>query len=336
MRYLNTGINNPVKAEVDHTYMRGAGILTCMLLLGVCNMAFSQQEPQFSHNMFNNMGINPGYAGLNSAICATALARQQWVGFRDIEGNRVNPETYSLNVDAPIPFLRGGLGIGFIQDELGFETTVGVKISYSYHMKMDLGKLGIGGQIGFLDKRMDFTKFTPITAGDPVLTGGQETYMFVDFALGAFYMADDNYWGGISFSQLRQAGGYLGESNYSLRRHYYGTAGYDYTLPSNPAYMFSPSILIKSDLKKVQFDVNALITYNKRFWGGVSVRPQDAISLLLGLNLEQISVGYSYDITTSLLGAMGRSYGTHEIMLRYCFELDIDKIQEIQRNIRFL
>ena len=86
----------------------------------------------------------------------------------------------------------------------------------------------------------------------------------------------------------------------------------------------------------MQFDVNALITYNKRFWGGVSVRPQDAISLLLGLNLEQISVGYSYDITTSLLGAMGRSYGTHEIMLRYCFELDIDKIQEIQRNIRFL
>lgn len=316
--------------------MRFVSIIPFLLLIVCSRPAFSQQEAQFSHNMFNNMGINPGYAGLRNAICATALARQQWVGFRDFEGNRVNPETYSLNVDAPIPLIRGGLSIGFLQDELGFETNVGVKIGYAYHWKLDFGKLGLGAQVGFLDKRIDFSEFTPITPGDPVLTGGKETHMFVDFALGAFYLADSKYWGGVSFSQLRQARGTLGESNYSLRRHYFATAGYNYTLPSNPAYMFSPSVLVKTDMKSAQYDINALITYNNRIWGGVSIRPQDAIVLLLGLHLEQISFGYSYDITTSLLGAMGRSYGSHEIMLRYCFELDIDKIQEIQRNIRFL
>lgn len=282
------------------------------------------------------MGINPGYAGLRNAICATALARQQWVGFRDSEGNRVNPETYSLHVDAPMPFLRGGLAIGFLQDELGFETNVGVKIAYAYHMRLDFGRLGLGAQVGFLDKRTDFSKFTPITPGDPVLIGGEETHMYADFGLGAFYMANDNYWGGISVSQLRQAKGNLGESNYSLRRHYYLTGGYNYTLPSNAAYMFSPSVLVKTDAKSMQFDLNALITYNNRFWGGVSYRPQDALVLLFGLHLEQISFGYSYDITTSVMGALGRSYGSHEIMLRYCFELDIDRIQQIQRNIRFL
>ena len=79
-----------------------------VLFLIFCDDVKAQQEAQFSHNMFNNMGINPGFAGLRSAICATALARQQWVGFKDEEGTRVNPETYSFTVDAPVKFLKGG------------------------------------------------------------------------------------------------------------------------------------------------------------------------------------------------------------------------------------
>ena len=318
----------------------GLSFLVILVILGLTISPFkavnAQQEAQFSHNMFNNMGVNPGYAGLRNAICATALARQQWVGLRDANGARVNPETYSLTVDAPIPFLKGGLAIGFMQDQLGFETNVGVKIAYSYHLPLDFGKLGLGGQIGFLDKRVDFGKFEPITPGDPVLIGGEESHMFTDFALGAFYQAHNQAFAGLSVSQVRQAGGYLGESDYRLRRHVFATAGYQYTLPSNPAYTLSPSTLIKTDLRSVQFDINTLVTYNNRFWGGVSYRPQDAVVILLGVNYEQISIGYSYDLTTSQLGRTGRSFGSHEIMLRYCFELDLDKIQEIQRNIRFL
>jgi type IX secretion system PorP/SprF family membrane protein len=314
--------------------------LTFLVLLGLSvspfRAALAQQEAQFSHNMFNNMAVNPGFAGLRSAICATALARQQWVGLRDAEGARISPETYSLTVDAPIPFLKGGLAIGFLQDKLGLETNVGVKIGYAYHLPLDFGKLGLGAQVGFLDKRIDFGRFEPITPGDPVLVGGEESHMFADFSIGAFYQAYNQSYAGISVSQIRQAGGYLGESDYRLRRHIFATAGYHYTLPSNTAYTISPSTLIKTDLRSVQFDINTLVTYNNRFWGGVSFRPQDALVVLFGVNYEQISIGYSYDLTTSQLGGIGRSYGSHEIMLRYCFELDLDKIQEIQRNIRFL
>ncbi|MFO7997959.1 MAG: type IX secretion system membrane protein PorP/SprF [Bacteroidales bacterium] len=317
--------------------MRIQGLVFLFLLI-LCSgkVVTAQQEAQFSHNMFNNMGINPGYAGLRNAICATALARQQWVGLRDINGVRLNPETYSLNVDAPIPFLRGGLAVGFLQDQLGFETNIGFKLSYAYHLQLDFGKLGLGGQIGFLDKRLDFGQLEPITPGDPVLIGGEESHMYFDFALGVFYMADNQSYAGISVSQARQATGYLGESDYTLRRHLFATAGYHYTLPSQPAYIITPSALIKTDLESFQFDLNTLVTYNNRFWGGVSFRPRDALVFLLGVHYEQMSIGYSYDVTTSRMGAMGRSHGSHEIMLRYCFELDLDKIQEIQRNIRFL
>ncbi len=286
------------------------------------------------------MGVNPGLAGLRNAICATALARQQWVGLRDIEGNRVAPETYSLNVDAPIRFLGGGLALGFMQDQLGVENNVGVNLSYAYHLDLGEGRLGIGLRAGFLDKQIDFSSFNPPDGnpgGDPALSSGEENHIFVDFALGGFYMLDDELWAGLSVSQLRQATGQIGESTqYSLRRHIYATGGYHWQLPNNPGYVISPSAFVKSDLASVQIDINTLITYNNRFYTGVSYRLQDAVVIMLGVKLDQISIGYSYDITTSLLGSMGRSYGSHEIMLQYCFDLDFDKIQKIQRNIRFL
>lgn len=317
--------------------MRFKGLVATFLFIIISPAVFAQQEPQFSHNMFNNMGINPGYAGLRGAICATGLARQQWLGFKDAEDNRLNPETYLLNVDAPLPFLKGGLALGFMQDKLGYENNVGVKLSYAYHIKMVGGKLGIGAQAGFLDKRIDFSQLTPITDGDPVLTGSaEETHMFVDFALGGFFQSDNKSWAGLSFSQLRQASGQIGESNHVLKRHAYLTGGYNLSLPGNPAYELTPSVLVKTDLASVQIDINAMVTYNNRFWGGVSYRLQDAVVFLFGLNIEQFSLGYSYDFSTSPLGRKGRSYGSHEIMLQYCFDLDLDKIREIQRNVRFL
>ena len=316
--------------------MKPTVIVTILLLL-LNSVVYGQQEAQFSHNMFNNMGINPGFAGLRNAICATALARQQWVGFRDAEDNRLNPETYSLNVDAPIPFIRGGLALGFLQDQLGFETTIGARIAYSYHIDMAAGKLGIGGQVGFLDKRIDFARLNPITDGDPALSGGaEETHMFVDFALGTFYSLPDEGWAGISVSQMRQASAEVGPGLYTLKRHVYFTGGYLFPWPGSTEFVVTPSLLAKTDLASFQVDINTLVTYNNRFWGGVSYRLQDAVVFLLGLQLDQISVGYSYDFTTSPLGRSGRGYGSHEIMLQYCFSLDVDRIREIQRNIRFL
>ena len=306
-----------------------------MLFLLFHLAGFAQQEAQFSHNMFNNMGINPGYAGLRSAICATGLARQQWVGLRDENDMRVSPETYTLNLDAPLPFLRGGAALGFIQDRLGYETNIGARISYSYHLRVPGGKLGLGAQLGFLDKRIDFSQFRPISGGDPVLGGGQETHMFTDFAIGGFFLSD-KYWAGISATQLAEASGQLGNSMYSLRRHMYLAAGYNLPWSGNPSYVIRPSLLAKTDMASFQLDINTMVVYNNQFWGGVSFRPQDAVVFLFGLHWDQISVGYSYDFTTSPLGSNGRSNGSHEIMLQYCFKLDIDKIREIQRNIRFL
>ncbi len=288
--------------------------------------------------MFNIMGFNPGYAGLRNAICATALVRQQWIGFRDDEDTRVHPQTYSLNIDAPIPVLRGGVSAGFLQDQLGFETNLGIKFGYAFSTPIGFGDFGIGFQAGFLDKTIDFEQFRPINEGDPALTGASdESAMFIDLGFGAFYKSD-YWWAGLSFAQMLESSREIGQGDavYELKRHAYLTGGMSFPWPNNPSFVVSPSVLLKTDINSIQMDFNTLVTYNQRVWGGLSYRHDDAVAVFLGLNIDQISIGYSYDITTSLIGRHGRSYGSHEILLQYCFDLEIERIPRPHRTTRFL
>lgn len=317
--------------------------ITFLFLFFVSVAVFAQQEVQVSHNMFNNMGVNPGYAGMNEAICATAIARQQWVGWEDPDGNHGAPQTYLLSIDGKVNPLKGGLGINIMQDQLGFEKNLDIKISYSYHLAAGPGTLGIGAQAGFLNKKIDFSKFNPIDVNDPLLASQTtEGNMATDFAFGLYYQIPSKLYFGISTSQLSQA-----EISYAsqlaaptLARHYYMTAGYYYPLPFNPSLELNPSLLIKSDLASTQFDVNALLKYNNTFWGGLSWRAQDAIVVLLGyqknFNLGTLKAGYAYDITTSAMGANGRSSGSHEIMIGYCFKIVKPEHHESYDNVRFL
>ena len=82
----------------NNSYIKKHTLLSIMLLLGTISNA--QQDPQFSQNLFNNIAINPGYAGSNDAICATALHRSL------VDGLFRAPQTTNLGVEAALPMLR--------------------------------------------------------------------------------------------------------------------------------------------------------------------------------------------------------------------------------------
>ena len=311
--------------------------ITFLFLFFVAVIAFGQQDPQFSQNMFNNMDINPGYAGSNEAICATLLARQQWVGFKDPQGNKGWPQTYLLSVDGPVTRLHGGLGMTIMQDQLGYEKNLGVKISYAYRLAVGTGNLGIGAEVGFLNKKIDFTKFIAIDPNDILLNPPQkEGNMATDFAAGLFYKIPSKLYFGISADQLREATVNYSSSlaNPKLARHYYVTAGYYWPIPGSPTLELDPSFLIKSDLVSTQYDISTLLKYNNQFWGGLSYRPGDAIAVLIGMNWKNLHFGYSYDITTSAINKY--SSGSHELMIGYCFKVVHELKPESYRNTRFL
>lgn len=172
--------------------------------------------------------------------------------------------------------------------------------------------------------------------------------MIFDIMFGAFYNLPGKAYVGLSSTQMIQSkmniDGLTDASK--LRRHYYLTAGYHYTLPNAPDWEISPYLLIKSDFTSTQYDISALCKWRNMVWAGLSYRHQDAVAILIGaypfnspgMNpaLANLRVGYSYDITTSALGRNGRSGGTHEIMLGYCFKIEIPQHITKYINTRFL
>ncbi|MDP4265810.1 MAG: type IX secretion system membrane protein PorP/SprF [Bacteroidota bacterium] len=314
-----------------------------LTLFGLYSVA--QQDPQFTQNMFNQLDINPGFAGSNDAICATLLGRQQWLGFKDIDGNKGAPQTYLLSVDGYLKPIHGGLGLTICQDKVGFENNLSVKLGYAYRRNIGTGNIGIGLNVGFLNKSIDFTKFKPIDNTDPLLyksgttnllSNSDTKAMIPDLNFGVYYSIPNKIYFGVSTSQLIQNKATFDNTNIDLKRHYYVTAGYNYPIPSNPSFEVAPSFFIKSDGTATQFDVNCLVEYNKKFWGGLTYRIQDAVGVLIGMNWQDFRIGYSYDITTSAIGSNGRSSGSHEIMLGYCFKIKTPESVESYKNVRFL
>ncbi len=312
----------------------------------------AQQEPQFTQNMFNRVFTNPAFAGIGEGICVTGLIRQQWSGFKDSEGEKVAPETFLISIDAPVRALRGGLSAVVMQDKIGFTKTIALRIGYSYIREMGYGKLGVGFQLGFNNRTIDFSKFIAVDPNDQLLQQmqGEESEILIDGALGVVYEVPDHYFIGFSVNQVLQTKGKelaswttnvdsttTGSFLYrmTLDRTFYLQGGYEYVFRNHPNFALLPYAMIKFDQASVQLDIATLLEYKNMFWGGLNYRIQDAVSVIVGLQYKNFKLGYSYDITTSKLG-LGRTAGSHEVMLKYCFKIEAEKGRKSYRNTRFL
>ena len=314
--------------------MKKLNIAVFFLILFVHPLT-AQQDPLSSQYMFNTLTYNPGVAGVSGMICATALNRQQWVGFKGA------PSTTIFNISAPVkPFkIRSGVGLLVESDNVGFDKDINISASYSYHLDVGQGILGIGLNAGMLNKTLNPTWVIPAgdshtpPSGDPLIPENKESYVAFDAGLGLYYKAD-KYYASLSVTHLNQPKIKFSKGTPYISRHYYLTAGYTMQLP-DPALELLPSVFAFSDGKVMQFNLTTLLRYNKKVWGGVSYRYGDAIVGMIGLELfNGIRLGYAYDFTISDIGKT--SNGSHEFMVNYCFDLGLGKSPMKYKSIRFL
>jgi type IX secretion system PorP/SprF family membrane protein len=303
------------------------------ILLAWGFFGYSQQNTLLTHSMFTIMSFNPGYAGSSEGICATGLTRQQWMGFTADDGSKPGPQTYFITVDSPLKFLHGGVSGYIEQDKIAQFTTIKMKLGYAYRTEIGPGNFGVGLQVGFVNSKIDFSQFDPTQEGDPALTPKNKVNDFIiDMSLGAFYKVPDKYYVGLSSDQVLQTKG--PQTYYQLRRQYYLTGGYYYPVPGHPVIELQPSTLLMYDGAVFQFQLALLAEYNKKFWGGLEYRFQDAVGILVGMNIKSIKVGISYDIATSWMSS--NSNGGLEVMLNYCFKIKTEKFRKSYKNTRFL
>ncbi len=292
--------------------------------------AMAQQDPLLNHSVFNQLSINPAYTGSSGMISATAMHRQQWVGFG--EGS---PITSVFNVDAAIsPFgFNSGIGLNILQDQFGFNQDIGVNLSYAARFSIQgIGNLAIGINGGFINNTLDPTWRFPDGTGDVTVPSSKESAVNMDFGAGVFFNNNEMFIG-VSATHLNESTFYP-EYPSHYKRHYYLIGGY-FMQFSNPNWEFNPVVLISTDIVVNQMTVNANLIYNKRFWGGVSFRVGEAVTGMVGIQLfSGLRVGYAYDFSTTEIS--GFNSGSHEFMLGYSFSLKKERAPQQYKSIRFL
>lgn len=306
-----------------------------LFLVLIIQPVLAQQDPLSSQYMFNTLTYNPGIAGTSGMICATALNRQQWIGFTGA------PSTTLFNISTPVSLFRIKSGVGLLieSDNIGFDKDINLSASYSYLMDLGQGKLGIGLSLGMLNKAINPTWLIPSgdshtpASGDPLIPENKESYIAFDAGAGLYYK-NDNYYAGFSVTHLNQPKIKFTKGVPYVSRHYYLTGGYILQLP-NPSLELLPSFFVFSDGKVAQFTVTSILRYNKKAWGGVSYRAGDALIGIVGIELfNGIRFGYAYDFTMSDIRK--NSGGSHEFMVNYCFDLSTGKSPMKYKSIRFL
>ena len=317
--------------------MKKSIVVVVFIITGI--VTFAQQDAQFSMNMFNRLAVNPAYAGMNKALCATLLYRQQWTSFPGA------PRTGLLSVDFG-EVLFCGVGLTIDQDQLGFDRTLKAILAYSFHLPLGPGTLGIGLDAGMIQKSLSGDFIAPdgtTTAApgiDQAIPWSGTSALTYDVGLGLYYTTNRLF---VGLSSMHLPEQQLSKKtatydfNYKVARHYYIMAGYTFQL--SPAFDLTPSVLAKSDASATQLDLNLITKWQKLVFAGFSYRISDAMVAIVGLERSfspklTAKFAYSYDITTSAI--KNHSNGSHEIMLGFCYKIKADPKQTSHMNVRFL
>lgn len=297
-----------------------------------------QQDPQFTNYMFYKLGINPAFAGAEGAVNGMMLNRYQW------EGMKGAPKTQVFSGDASINKFGfpGGIGVNFIRDEIGYAKNTLVNLNFAYRKPLKSGDLAIGVSTGIFNMSINgewsipedenFGIFVP-PSSDPLIPQSEVSQSAFDLGFGLYY-STNRYHLGASVSHLNQGVIKYGElATTFLARHYYLQGGYNIKL-RDPLFELRPSFMFKTDLAGWMFDANVNLFYNDKMWAGISYRYQDAVILLMGIELVNgLKVGYSFDAVTSAINYYG--WGSHELFISYSIDLEKNRNQKY-KSVRFL
>jgi type IX secretion system PorP/SprF family membrane protein len=291
-------------------------IILFVLFILLANPAFAQQDPQYTHYMYNMNVVNPAYATSTDAILNLgSLYRTQWVG---ADGA---PKT--LNFFGHLPLnQKVQLGLSLISDEIGngAKKENNFYADFAYILQFNKShRLSLGLKAGFTSFETNFNGFIFESGDHTTDMAFQENVNIFkpNIGAGAYYFTD-KYYVGLSVPNLL-ASKHIEERNGinafgSEEVHVFFTGGY--VLKLNDNFKLKPAFMAKFVQESTTLDVSANVLYNNRFEFGAAYRFGDAVSALVNINVTpDIRVGYAYDYTISNLGQFNS--GTHEIFLLF-------------------
>lgn len=274
---------------------------------------FAQQDPQYTHYMYNTVLINPAYAGSRGVTSLFFLHRTQWVG---LDGA---PVTNSFSMNKPVADSNLGYGISFLNDRIGVSSnnTLSADVSYSIATS-STSKLSFGLKTSANWLSVDYSRLTILDPNDVVLNDQNNinNQFAPNFGLGIYWHSKKNYIG-VSVPNVLETKRYDDNiSNTSKdKMHFYLIGGKVFDLSSS--LEFKPAFLTKFvQGAPLQVDVSANFLFNQQFTFGLAYRLNAALTGLVGFQVNEAwQIGYSYDAETTKLA--NYNSGSHELFLRY-------------------
>ena len=302
----------------------------------------AQQEAQFTQFMYNQLYINPGYAGARNSTSLLALYRNQWLGF---EGS---PESKLISFNTPLLNNRIGLGVTINNHTQGITDAVDASLAYAYNLQINEGtslRFGIQGSIHHFSTDFSDPSVFIRDPNDPSIRENETaTKTTGNFGMGIYLSIKQMYFGlsvpnfypsEITFNEI---GNVLKVAKQSP--HYYFSAGM--LLQANENFAVKPAVLLKY-VKNAPSDVDANLSFifNRLLTVGASYRfggdgtagengssgglgSGDSIDLLAMYQVNKLGIGVAYDFGLSELSK--QTSGSFEILLRFDFLKERDDI----------
>jgi type IX secretion system PorP/SprF family membrane protein len=282
--------------------------------------AGAQQDTQFSQYMFNQLFLNPATAGMNTRdIEFNMIHRSQWAGYSGSFDQGGAPTTQIASVSMPIAKYKLGVGFHVVNDQLGAQTNQEAQLSMAYHIRLKRSKISMGIRGGIYNHVLDFDRLRFVDDTDPLRNTGKQNEFSADFAAGIYFRPDnEKFFVGASLNHINQT-----EFNYgtdisynSLTQHMNLIGGLNIDLSRD--IVLSPSFIVKSDMNSFSWEASAITTFNRKFYGGISMREIEAAIVLVGVNLMKdgrMRIGYAFDYTMQARNA--KETTSHEIMIGY-------------------
>jgi len=295
-----------------------------MAVLMVAKSANAQFEPQFTQYMFNEMFINPAYAGSRDQVSSTLVYRNQWVG---MEGA---PKTQTASINAPLLNRKLGVGLNIMNESIGVTKQFAVYGNYAYRIRVgETGALAMGIQGGFINHQENLADVVTNEENDSEFLFNTPKVVIPNAGFGVYYNSE-RFYAGLSVPRtLRNKIAGNGTSDVATdfsfsTWHYYFTAGY--VFPVSASIKLKPTMMLKAvEAAPLVGDVSINALFRDRIWLGAAFRSGDAFAGMLTLQATpNLRVGYSYDYTTTDLNSY--SNGTHEINIGYDFSLEKKRI----------
>ena len=287
-------------------------LATAIIACVVTTTTQAQQYPVFTQYYFNELVINPAFAGAHVQLSATFAYRNQWVNFPGA------PQT--ISVSGHTALYRGKMGIGLLvnEDRIGSYANQNVYGYYSYKVHFRDATLSAGLSAGFNFLGVDFSKLDLQRPDDPSFAS-MNVYK-PNFGAGVYYNRKNFFLGlSVPFLLTSNMTGDLENvaNNIKEARYYFLRGGTIIPLTPKGTVKLNPSILVRAqEGQPLSMDLNAAFILHDVLSVGTSWRSSDAFISFIDLKLsEKFHFAYSYDWTTSDIRKF--SNGSHEFTLNY-------------------